>query len=423
LERRYRRASAPVNRLSSESHCHRIEVRSKAPDEPVASDDDPTMTTSSPPPARARLRDLGIGIGSLQTGPANSITDVPDVTSGHATVWRDEPLPPAGRGVARTGVTVVVPFEPTSLFSNRVPAGMAVLNGAGEMTGSLAIAEWGVLETPIFLTSTMAVGRVFDGAVAALVPADASIGVDDAIIPVVGECDDGLLNFARVVQVEASDVDRALHEAQAGGGAPVPEGVIGAGTGMVCFELKGGIGSSSRRIGDWVVGVMVLANFGQLSRLTIDGVPVGRDLIERGWATRELTAHRPHEQGSCIGLIATDAPMSPDQLARLARRAGLGLARTGSVGGHYSGEIFLSFTTGARMPRDAVGSVIETRRVAEDRLDGLFEAAVDATEEAVLNCLCAADTVTGTGGTVVPALPLDLVVDILRAHGRRAVLP
>jgi D-aminopeptidase len=381
------------------------------------------MSTPPPPPARLRFRDLGPGIGSLPVGATNSINDVPNVITGHATVWRDERLPPAGRGVARTGVTTVIPFDPAALFTERVPAGVAVLNGAGELTGSLAIAEWGVLETPVFLTSTMAVGRVFDGAIAELVGGDARIGSDDALIPVVGECDDGTLNYSRIVQVEASDVGRAMRDAAERGPRRVPEGAVGAGTGMICFELKGGIGSSSRVVGSWVVGVLVLANFGRLERLTVDGVPVGRILIERGWATTHLPDRRSHDQGSCIAVIATDAPMAPDQLSRLARRAGLGLARTGSFAGHYSGEIFLAFSTGARLPRRAEGRVVETSRLAEEHLDGLFEAAVDATEEAVLNCLCAAETVTGTGGVTVPGLPLDLLVEILCSHGKEASLP
>jgi D-aminopeptidase len=381
------------------------------------------MTMSSPPPARLRFRDLGLAIGVLPVGPTNSINDVPDVTTGHATVWRDEPPPPSGRGVARTGVTTVIPFDAAAIFDERVPAGVAVLNGAGEMTGSLAIAEWGVLETPVFLTSTMAVGRVFDGAIAELVRDNPRIGSEDAIIPVVGECDDGSLNDSRIVQIDTADVGRAMCDARERGSGHVPEGVIGAGTGMVCHELKGGIGSSSRLVGNWVVGVLVLANFGRLDRLTIDGVPVGRGLIESGWADEHLTLRRSHDQGSCIAVVATDAPLSPDQLSRLARRAGLGLARTGSFAGHYSGEIFLAFSTGTRLPRKAKGTVIETTRVAEEHLDGLFEAAVDATEESVLNSLCSADTVTGAGGVTVPGLPLELVVEILKAHGRSASLP
>jgi D-aminopeptidase len=382
-----------------------------------------TMSASTPPTPRLRLSDLGLSIGRLPAGPTNSINDVPDVSSGHATVWRDEPAPPVGRGIARTGVTAIIPFDAATLFDHRVAAAVSVLNGAGEMTGSLAIAEWGVLETPIFLTSTMAVGRVFDGAVTELVARVPRIGRDDAVIPVVGECDDGLLNDSRTVQVDTDDVARALADAAGRGPRCIPEGVVGAGTGMVAFELKGGIGSSSRVAGPWTVGVLVLANFGRLDRLTVDGVPVGVELVRSGWAAEHIEQRATHDQGSCIGVVATDAPLAPDQLRRLARRAGLGLARTGSYAGHYSGEIFVAFSTGTRLPRSAETCVIATTRAAEAALDGLFEATVDATEEAVLNALCAADTVVGLDGRSVPGLPIRLVVDILSAHGVPASMP
>ncbi len=217
-------------------------------------------------------REHGIRIGDLEPGPANAITDVEGVRVGHVTVVRDEPDPPEGRGVARTGVTVVAPP------SLPVPAGAAVLNGAGEMTGFLQVREWGVLETPVYLTATMAVGRVLDGAVAAAIEADPRVGVDDVVIPVVAECDDSWLSDARVVQVEAADAGRALAEAS---GGPVAQGAVGAGTGMVCFGWKGGIGTASRRVGAATVGVLVLANFGVRRQLTIAGVPVGRVLRGR----------------------------------------------------------------------------------------------------------------------------------------------
>ncbi len=196
------------------------------------------------------------------------------------TVWRDEPEPPAGRGVARSGVTAVVPGDPATLFSSPRRAGVAVLNGAGELTGSIEVAEWGTFDTPIYLTSTMAVGRVYDGAVAAAIAADPVIGVDAVVIPVVGECDDSWLNDARTVQVEAADAGRALADAEASAGAVV-QGAVGAGAGMMCFDWKGGIGSASRRTGETghTVGVLVLANFGSYEELRVDGVPVGRLLL------------------------------------------------------------------------------------------------------------------------------------------------
>ena len=328
------------------------------------------------------LREHGIRIGDLEPGPANAITDVEGVRVGHVTVVRDEPDPPEGRGVARTGVTVVAPP------SLPVPAGAAVLNGAGELTGFLEVSEWGRFETPVYLTATMAVGRVFDGAVEAAVAADPRIGVDDVVIPVVGECDDSWLSEARVVQVDAADAGRALAEAS---GGPVAQGAVGAGTGMVCFGWKGGIGTASRRVGAATVGVLVLANFGVRRQLRVAGVPVGRALPEadeeRGPA------------GSCIAVVAADAPLSGADLTRIARRAGLGLARTGSVAHHGSGEIFVAFSTGS-------GQAVE--------LDELFQATVDASEEAVLNALWAAEDTTGREGRVVRALPHEEVLALLR---------
>jgi D-aminopeptidase len=303
------------------------------------------------------------------------------------TVWRDEPEPPEGQGVARTGVTVVVPP------SLPLRAGVAVLNGAGELTGSHEIREWGLLETPVYLTATMAVGRIYDGAVSVAVASDPRVGVDDVVIPVVGECDDSDLSEARVVQVEAADAGRAVEGAT---GWPFDEGAVGAGTGMSCLGWKGGIGSASRVAGEWVVGVLVLANFGGARQLRVAGVPVGE--LMPGEA-------RAEPAGSCIAVVATDAPLSPASLERLARRAGLGLARTGSVAHHGSGEIFVAFSTSS-------GEEVEGRA-----LDPLFAATVDATEEAVLNAIWAAPDVEGRDGRVVRGLPHDDVLELLRARG------
>jgi D-aminopeptidase len=335
------------------------------------------------------LRDRGLRIGELDPGPANAITDVEGFRVGHVTVRRDEPDPPAGRGVARTGVTALVPPRLP------LPAGAAVLNGAGELTGFLQVSEWGVVETPVYLTGTMAVGRVFDGAVAAAVAADPAVGVEAVVIPVVGECDDSFLSEARVVQVDAADAGRAIAAAS---GGPVEQGAVGAGTGMVAFGWKGGIGTASRSVpGLGTVGVLVLANFGSRRALRVDGVPVGRSLPD------DPPERRP--AGSCIALVATHAPLVSAQLERLARRAGLGLARTGSVAHHGSGEIFLALSSGEGTTGDR-------------DLDGLFAAVVDATEEAVLNALWAAETTAGREGRVVEALPHEPVLDALRAARR-----
>jgi D-aminopeptidase len=359
-----------------------------------------------PPASRGpRLRDLGLRVGRFEAGPLNAITDVAGVAVGHVTIWRDEPEPPAGRGLARTGVTAVLPRPADTLFAEPVPAGMAVLNGAGEMTGSLAIREWGLLETPVYLTSTHAVGRVYDGAVSAAVAADSAVGIDDVVIPVVSECDDSWLSEARVVQVEAEDAGRAL--AAASGGA-VEEGAVGAGAGMLTKSFKAGIGTASRVVPDGgVVGVLTLANFSAPPGLVIDGVPVG-DLLG---VERES---RRREAGSCVVLVAVGASLSASQLERVARRAGLGLARTGSVGHHGSGEIFLAFSPPGRAERGAP----PLPALPDAALNDVFEAVVDATEESVANALWAAPEVEGRSGHVARALPHDAVLELLDAHGR-----
>jgi D-aminopeptidase len=378
-------------------------------------------------------------IGTLPAGPTDSIVDVTNVRVGHQTVWRDEPAPPIGRGVARTGVTAIVPFGIGELFGSRIPAGAAILNGAGEAIGVTSIGEWGTLETPIFLTSSMAIGRVYDAAVAALVDLDERAGIDDALMPVVAECDDGWLNGSRRVQVDEADVRAALAAALGPEAGPTPGGALGAGTGMICFELKGGIGTASRvvepldRRSSWAtaerrsgtdasnrprytVGVLALTNFGRIERLTIDGVRVGEVLVAEGWP--DTGTRRDRERGSCIVVVATDAPLLGPALGRLARRAGLGLARTGSIAGHGSGDIFLAFSTGIRIPRGSASSLWTVQLVDDEYLDPLFGAVVDATEAAVIDSLFRADTVAGRDGHVVPGLPVERVMERLAAAGR-----
>ncbi len=323
----------------------------------------------------SRPREDGIVIGMLEPGPRNSIADV-GVTVGHVTI-------------ERTGVTAVVPP------SLPVPAGTAVLNGAGELTGSLEIREWGRLDTPVYLTSTHAVGRVYDGAVSVAMAANPRVGVDDVVIPVVGECDDSWLSDARIKHVQPDDVARGVD----GASADFEQGAVGAGAGMSCFDWKGGIGSSSRRAGVHTVGVLLLTNFGSSEQLRVGGVPVGELLDDR-------PDEAPDPGGSCIAVVATDAPLTPPQLERLARRAGLGLARAGSVAHHGSGEIFVAFATSGE------------RSFPDRELNPLFQAAVDATEEAVLCSLWAAVDTTGREGRVVRALPREKVLELYRGRGR-----
>jgi len=367
-----------------------------------------------------RARDLGIRIGVLPTGPTASIADVPGVGVGHATVWRDEPSPPAGRGVARTGVTVI--DGGGNMFRSPVPAGGAVLNGAGECTGFLSAAEWGLAETPVFLTSTMQVGRVYDAACELLMEEDPHIA-EEVIIPIVAECDDSFLSDARRMQVTSADVKAALAAARAAGAAkdkaPPAEGAVGSGTGMSCLGFKGGIGTSSRVVpSGHTVGVLVMSNFGDRQRLTIDGVPAGRLLPDAlASAGQDLRARPP--AGSCITVVITDAPLDSAACSRLARRAGLGLARTGSTAHHGSGEIFMGLATGLRAPRGE-GPPLGTQPISGSSLDPFFDAAVEATEEAVLNSMLAAPTVTGRDGNTSPGLPADEIKKLLIQAGRIA---
>ncbi len=362
----------------------------------------------APPPRGPRPREHGLRIGRLEPGEHNAITDVRGVTVGHVTVWRDEPDPPNGRGIARTGVTAIVPGAPSTLFAEPIPAGAAVLNGAGELTGFLQVREWGVIQTPVYLTSTMQVGRVLDGAVDAALRADPTVGVDDVVIPIVGECDDSTLNDARVVQVEAADASRALDNATSGAFA---EGCVGAGTGMSFGGWKAGIGTSSRALPEagGTLGVLVLANIAAGPPLRIDGVsmePLGRGTIEP-----------PRTAGSCVCVAATDVPLRPDQLERVARRCGLGLGRLGSIAYHGSGELFLALSTGARRVR--ASGVRETLELLPDSaIDELFEAAADATEEAVVNALWAAVDTIGRDGVTVRAIPHDGALGLLERAGR-----
>ena len=376
-----------------------------------------------------RVPDLGITVGLLPPGPTGSVLDVPGAGLGHATVWRDEPPPPAGRGTARTGVTVIDPGG--DLFRFPVPAGGAVLSGAGECTGMLAAREWGLAETPVFLTSTMQLGRVYDAACELLMQEQPAIGDEDVVIPIVAECDDSFLSESRRMQVQPGDVREALAAARASAGAPViprtAEGAVGAGTGMSCLGYKGGIGTASRVVpGGATVGVVTMTNFGNRERLTVAGVPAGRLLPDpaagaarpgpAGTAGGEDAAARvprPGPAGSCIVVILTDGPLDAAACQRLARRAGLGLARVGSTAHHASGEIFLALATGLRAPR---GQAPARPPVTGSALDDYFAAVVEATEEAVLNSLLQAETVTGRDGHTSYGLPAGTLARLLTGY-------
>jgi len=350
-----------------------------------------------------RARDLGVVIGALEPGPTNSVLDVPGVGLGHATVHRDEPPPPAGRGTARTGVTTLLLAE--DAYLRPVPAGGAVLNGAGECTGFITATEWGAAETPVYLTSTMQLGRVYDAACEIALEQHPSVA-DDVVIPVVGECDDSFLNDCRRMQVSGDDVRASWRAAldSRGGTSPPPEGAVGAGTGMSCFDFKGGIGTASRVVGDHTVAVLLLTNFGAREECVVGGVPVGRLL---GPAPSRADA----PAGSCIGVVITDAAVDGAGCARLARRIGLGLARAGSVAHHGSGEIFLGFGTGMRLDRN--GRHDRTDLTTGRALDPLFGATVEAAEEAVLNSMFGAPTTVGRDGNTSESLHDERVLALL----------
>jgi D-aminopeptidase len=360
---------------------------------------------------RQRIRDLGVAIGTLSPGPLNAITDVEGVRVGHVTLHRGEGALRPGEGPVRTGVTAILPHG-GDLWREKVPAATWVLNGTGEMTGSIWIQTQGALEVPILLTNTMNVGRVMDGVVAYMLKHYPDIGIgDDVVAPTVAECDDSTLNDARGLHVSIEDTVRAIESAKAG---PVEEGAVGAGTGMMAFEFKGGIGTSSRVLpeaqGGYTVGVLVNANMDERKNLVVDGVPVGREITD--------LMPTQGQEGSIVIVVATDAPLDHLKLERLASKASLGLARTGAKSHHDSGDLFLAFSTANRVPHDPKERTYTLRVVADAHLDPIFEAAQDATEEAILNALTMATTTVGRDGNTAHAIPLDRLAAILRKYGR-----
>lgn len=351
---------------------------------------------------RPRARNLGIAPGVLRPGVHNAITDVAGVRVGQATVIRGDSV--------RTGVTAILPHS-GNLFFDRVPAAIHVGNGFGKLIGVTQLAELGELETPILLTCTLCVWKAADAMAAYLLELPGMETVR-SINPVVGETNDGyVLNAIRTRPLLSEDVRQALSRAASG---VVAEGSVGAGTGTVAFGWKGGIGTSSRLAGSpdraWTVGVLVQSNFG--GDLQILGVPVGRGLGRSGVKPRPEPRN---ERGSIMIVVATDAPLSDRNLRRLASRAMLGLGRTGSAASNGSGDYVIAFSTNTAVRRDARHTRHATTELANEEMSGLFQATVEATEEAIYNSLFAASEVSSRGGTV-EALPVTEVLRILRAH-------
>jgi D-aminopeptidase len=355
-----------------------------------------------------RPRDLGVRIGSGAPGPENTITDVAGVRVGHRTVMRGAD---GADDAVRTGVTAIFPHEGEP-WLEPVYAATHILNGYGELIGVNTIGEWGVLESPILLTSSLLIGKVYDAAVHWIAARDHEAG--ESVMPCVTECDDSYLSDVLHDPIADADVSAALDAAT---GGPVEEGCVGSGTGMQCFDFKGGIGTSSRLTEEgFTVGALVMTNHGNREDLLIDGVRVGE----------HLGADLPtvHSEGSCIVVVATDAPLLPHQLRRVAQRAGMGLARGGSYASNGSGEQLLAFSTANRIPRD--GSIFSARAIADGgiveqpTLSSLFRATVEATEEAVVNALFAAVTTVGRRGHTLHALPVDRTLELLDETGRLA---
>jgi len=346
-----------------------------------------------------RAREIGIAPGVLQPGPLNAITDVAGVAVGHVTLSRGDDI--------RTGVTAVLPHA-GNLFQQKVPAAVFVGNAFGKLAGSTQVEELGNLETPVILTNTLSIAEGIAGAVEFTLAQQGNEQVR-SVNAVVGETNDGSLNDIRGRHVTKEHVLEAIRSAK---GGPVAEGAVGAGTGTVCFGFKGGIGTSSRQLassqGGYVVGVLVQTNYGGV--LQINGAPVGQ----------ELSRNRKQENlfgspdGSCMVIVATDAPLDARNLKRLAARAMMGLARTGSYSSNGSGDFVISFSTAAetRIPSSPKTRILTPPALHNDAVSPLFQAVVEATEEAVYNSLFMARTTTGARGRTVEALPVDRVLEI-----------
>jgi D-aminopeptidase len=369
------------------------------------------------PPAKPRARDLGVPFDGTP-GPLNAITDVAGVLVGHTTLISGEGKLQVGKGPVRTGVTAVLPRGKDSV-NNPVFAGWWSLNGNGEMTGTTWVEESGFLEGPVMITNTHSVGVVRD----AVIQWRVNHGQPDPTgywwsLPVVAETWDGWLNDINGFHVKPEHAFHAIDSAVSG---PVQEGNVGGGTGMICNEFKGGIGTSSRKLaekaGGYTVGVLVQCNYGVRPNLRIAGVPVGREIPEDpAYATASFSEL---DRGSIIVIVATDAPLVSHQLKRLARRVSLGLGRNGSISGNGSGDIFIAFST-ANPGAAAADHVVDLKMLPNDKIEPLFAATVQATEEAIINAMVAAETMTGINDHRAIALSHDKLRAVLKKYNRLA---
>lgn len=377
---------------------------------------------------RPRVRDLGIKIGRIKPGRYNAITDVAGVRVGHVTLIEGQGKLIPGKGPIRTGVTAILPHG-GDLFLEKVTGAVLRINGFGEVTNAEQVHEMGFIEGPIMLTNTFNVARVADAVIDWSLERNAQQGVETwGISPVVAETSDMYLNDIRGRHVNKDHVFLAIDAAK---GGPVEEGAVGGGTGMICYDFKGGIGTASRKLpdklGGYTVGVLVQSNFGWRPQLVIDGVPIGRELghykpvRRRPQVVREI--HRQVESGSVIVVIATDAPCSSRILTRLAMRAQNGLARTGSHTGNTSGDFVIAFSTTRRKKHFADALTYSAEQIIEqgDLINYMFWSVVEATEEAVLNSLFKSDTMIGRDDHIVPGLPIEETVALMKMYGHAEV--
>ncbi|MCF7797994.1 MAG: P1 family peptidase [Lentisphaeria bacterium] len=364
-----------------------------------------TMTTFPQESSKKCPRDYGITIGVLPTGAHNAITDVAGVQVGHTTL--------ISRNHIRTGVTAILPHT-GNIFQQKVPAAIYIGNGFGKLAGYSQVRELGTLETPIILTNTLSVPVASDALISYTLEQPGNESVR-SVNPVVGETNDGGLNDIRGRHVETKHVLRAIENATTG---PVPEGNVGAGTGTICFGFKGGIGTASRilpeSLGGYTVGVLVQTNFGGV--LEINGVPVGEELGHYSYRDQIMG----DADGSCMMVVATDAPLSPRNLERLAKRAMLGLAKTGGIASNGSGDYVIAFSTSPEnfVPYNNESPFYHPKFLRNDAVSPLFLATIEATEEAIINSLFAAETMTGHNDRTVEALPVDRVLQIMKEYNR-----
>ena len=352
-----------------------------------------------------RARELGIKIGVLTPGKLNAITDVAGVKVGHSTLIEGSSV--------RTGVTAVLPHE-GNIFQEKVPAAIFVGNGFGKLAGSTQVEELGNLETPVILTNTLSVATAIDAVVEYIINLPGNENVQ-SVNAVVGETNDGYLNDIRGQHITKRHVLDAIANSASG---RVPEGNVGAGTGTICFGFKGGIGTASRvlpkdlALGSYTVGVLVQSNFGGV--LQIDGAPVGEEL-NKYFLSGQL---KDKADGSCMIVVATDAPLDARNLKRLANRAIMGLARTGGIGSNGSGDYVIAFSThpGARVKHDSREAIEQASLVRNDAMSPLFMAVIEATEEAIINSLFAAVTMTGKDNRKIEAIPRDEIIEILKKY-------